>query len=166
MHGASDSQAWPDLTERQEQVLRALVAAHVAAATPVASATLSDVLRIKLSAASVRTTLVELASMGLIAKPHASAGRVPTEDGMRLFVDRLLDLGEVEQYERRSIDRSFDEIHAEETVQLASQVLSDHTHQLGFVVAPRLPRLVLEQLSLVRLSTERVLAEVSLFLGA
>ncbi len=146
------------LTERQQHVLRALVAAYVGAAAPVGSATISDLLSVRLSSASVRNTLAELTALGLIQKPHASSGRVPTTDGIRLFIDRLLDPSEVTQYERRSIDRSFDEAHADHAVALASQVLSDHTHQLGFVVAPRIERLALRQVSFVRLSTDRVLA--------
>jgi heat-inducible transcriptional repressor len=148
----------PDLSERQQAVLRALVSAYVGTASPVGSGTLATLLSVPLSSASVRNTLSELTTMGLIAKPHASAGRVPTEDGLRLFVDRLLDPGEVAQYERRSLARSFDDVPADDAVQLASRVLSDHTHQLGFVVAPRLERLTLRQVSFVRLSTERVLA--------
>ena len=147
-----------DLSERQQDVLRALVAAYVGTASPVGSGTLANLLSAPLSSASVRNTLSELTSLGLIAKPHASAGRVPTEAGIRLFVDRLLDPGPIEQYERRSLARSFDDVRADDAVQLASQVLSEHTHQLGFVVAPRLDRVPLRQVSFVRLSSERVLA--------
>ena len=146
------------LTDRQRHVLRALVAAYVAAAAPVGSATLSNLLSVRLSAASVRNTLAELTTLGLIKKPHASSGRVPTTEGIRLFVDRLLNLGEVAQYDRRSIDRSFDDVQADHAVQLASQLLSDHTHQLGFVVAPRIERIALRQVSFVRLASDRVLA--------
>jgi heat-inducible transcriptional repressor len=146
------------LTDRQRHVLRALVVAYVAAAAPVGSATLSKLLSVRLSSASVRNTLAELSSFGLIQQPHASSGRVPTTEGIRLFIDRLLDLGELTQYQRRSIDRSFDEAQADHMAQLASQVLSDHTHQLGFVVAPRIERLALRQVSFVRLAFDRVLA--------
>lgn len=146
------------LTERQRLVLRALVAAYVGAAAPVGSRTISDLLSVPLSSASVRNTLAELSELGLIQKPHASAGRVPTNEGIRLFVRRLLEPTEVNQYERRSIDRSFHDVAVDETVQVASQLLSDHTHQLGFVVAPRLGRRVLHRVHFVRLSHERVLA--------
>lgn len=154
----SETGAGTGLSDRQQDVLRALVAAHVGAATPVGSGTISDLLSVKLSSASVRNTLAELTDLGLICKPHASSGRVPTDEGIRLFIDRMLDPGEVAQYERRSLDRSFEDVHAEHAMQLASQVLSDHTHQLGFVVAPRIERIALQQVSFVRLSSERVLA--------
>jgi heat-inducible transcriptional repressor len=154
----SDTAARPALSDRQQSVLRALVAAYVGAAAPVGSGTISDLLSVKLSSASVRNTLAELTDLGLICKPHASAGRIPTDEGIRHFVDRMLDPGQVAHYERRSLDRSFEEVQADHTMQLASQVLSDHTHQLGFVVAPRIERMALQQVSFVRLSTERVLA--------
>lgn len=147
-----------ELTERQRSVLRALVASYVSGAAPVGSGTISDLLSIRLSPASVRNTLGELAGLGLIQKPHASSGRVPTEEGIRHFVDRLLAPGQVGQYERRSLDRSFESVHAAHTVQLASQVLSDHTRQLGFVVAPRIERIALQHISFVRLAADRVLA--------
>ena len=147
-----------ELTERQRSVLRALVASYVSGAAPVGSETISNLLSVRLSPASVRNTLGELAGLGLIQKPHASSGRVPTEEGIRHFVDRLLALGQVGQYERRSLDRSFESVHAAHTVQLASQVLSDHTRQLGFVVAPRIERIALQHISFVRLAADRVLA--------
>ena len=86
-----------ELTERQRSVLRALVASYVSGAAPVGSETISNLLSIRLSPASVRNTLGELAGLGLIQKPHASSGRVPTEEGIRHFVDRLLALGQVER---------------------------------------------------------------------
>lgn len=155
----TDAQTSQDaLSERQRLVLRALVAAYVGAAAPVGSGTIADLLSVRLSSASVRNTLSELSELGLIRKPHASAGRVPTNEGIRMFVERLLQLDEVTQHTQRSIDRSFGEIAIDETAQLASQLLSDHTHQLGFVVPPRLERLAIQRVSFVRLSEERVLA--------
>jgi heat-inducible transcriptional repressor len=106
----------------------------------------------------VRNTLAELSEMGLIDKPHASAGRIPTEEGMRIFVDRLLHLEGMEDERRASLDRSFDAVTADAATQLASQVLSDETRQLGFVVAPRLDQLLLRHVSFVRLSADRILA--------
>jgi heat-inducible transcriptional repressor len=151
---SSDQQ---ELGERQRQVLRALVAAYVATAAPVGSATISHLLPTRLSSASIRNTLAELAALGLVHKPHASAGRVPSDEGIRLFIDQLLDPGDLGDYQRRTLDRSFDDVPVEDAVQLASKVLSDETRQLGFVMIPRLQRLVLRHVSFVRLSSERIL---------
>jgi heat-inducible transcriptional repressor len=155
---SADSADVLHLSERQRGVLRALVTAYVSGAAPVGSSTISDLLSVRLSPASVRNTLAELSALGLIEKPHASSGRVPTEEGIRHFVDRLLAPSAVGQYERRSLDLSFESVQAGHTVQLASQVLSDHTHQLGFVMAPRIERIALQHVSFVRLAADRVLA--------
>lgn len=147
----------PELSARQASVLRAVVAAYVGDGSPVGSRTLTHVLPESLSSASVRSTLAELSDLGLVEKPHASAGRIPTDRGLRLFVDRLLDPGPVEAYEKRAIAYTVDEAEDDAVVHVASQLLSDRTRQLGFVVAPRIEHLVLRHVSLVRLTRERVL---------
>jgi len=151
-----------DLSERQAAVLRAIVHAYVGEAAPIGSQTLTHLLPMHISPASVRATLAELAGLGLVEQPHKSSGRIPTEQGLRLFVDRLLDpkqldASNVASYEVRNITYSVDEAEPDSVVNVASQLLSDCTHQLGFVVAPRLERIVLSRISLVRLSSERVL---------
>ena len=78
------------LSDRQQRVLRALVSAYVAEAEPVSSTMVSHLLPIALSSASIRNTMAELEARGLVQKPHASSGRVPTPNGIRIFVDDLL----------------------------------------------------------------------------
>ena len=151
-----------DISARQATVLRAIVHAYVGEAAPIGSQTLTHLLPIHISPASVRATLAELAGMGLVEQPHASSGRIPTERGLRLFVDQLLDpkqldASNVASYEMRNISYSVDEAEPDSVVNVASQLLSECTRQLGFVVAPRLERIVLSRISLVRLSSERVL---------
>jgi heat-inducible transcriptional repressor len=146
-----------ELTERQAMVLRALVAAYVGQAGPVASQTLSVLIPTPLSSASIRNTLVELDEAGLIAKAHASAGRVPTELGLRVFIDHLLELVDIGPHHRRLLDRALDGVDAAETPRHASHLLSEYTRQLGFVVAPRVDHQRLRTLHLVPVSAERVL---------
>ena len=80
------------LSARQGLVLSVVVSAYVGEASPVGSEMISVLLPVNLSPASVRNTLAELSELGLVEKPHASAGRVPTERGLRVYVDDLLDL--------------------------------------------------------------------------
>ena len=94
----------PELSERQRAVLRAMVTAYVGEAAPIGSATLSHLLPHRLSAASIRTTLAELSELGLVSQPHTSAGRVPTEEGLRVFIDSLPAARGVSDYDRRTID--------------------------------------------------------------
>lgn len=149
-----------ELGDRQRLVLRAIVASYVADAEPVGSATIARLVSVRLSSASIRNTMVELEALGLLEKPHASAGRVPTERGLRLFVDQLLHPSELAEPERRVIAGSVEGFSGEPLVHAASALLSERTRQLGFILAPRLDRAVLGHLSLVRLSRESVLAVV------
>ena len=146
-----------DLSERQAMVLRALVAAYVGQAGPVASQTLALLMPIPLSSASIRNTLAELHEAGLIDKAHASAGRVPTELGLRVFIDHLLELADLGPHHQRLLDRALEGVDAAETPRHASHLLSEYTRQLGFVVAPRVEHQRLRTLHLVPVSTERVL---------
>jgi heat-inducible transcriptional repressor len=101
--------------------------------------------------------MAELAELGLIEKPHPSAGRVPTAAGLRLFVDGLVPR-DLDDFERRDLAGSIDGIDPAALLQGASRLLSERTRQLGFVVAPRVGDLRLRHITLVRLSTSRVLA--------
>jgi heat-inducible transcriptional repressor len=146
------------LGDRQAAVLRAVVMGYVGEAAPIGSKTISHLLPMNLSPASIRNTLAELAAQGLVEKPHASSGRVPTELGLRLFIDRLLDADELAAYERRNIAYSLGEAEVDSVAAIASQLLSERTRQLGFVVAPRIDRISVQHVSLVRLTTDQVLA--------
>lgn len=145
------------LSDRQATVLGAMVDAYVGAAGPIGSGTLAPLLPVSLSSASVRSVLAELAELGLVEKPHASSGRIPTEGGMRFYVDELLEADDIALNERRSIAYSVDTADADDIASVASKLLSERTHQLGFVVMPRLDRVILQHVSLVRLSSERLL---------
>jgi len=146
-----------ELSERQAAVLRAVVTGYVGEAAPIGSKTIATLLPTHLSAATVRSVLAELAELGLLEKPHASAGRLPTERGLRFFVDSLGPHPDLAPLERREIAWRLGDVEPDEVVHVASELLSRHTRQLGFVVTPRLDRLVLRHAGLVRLSTERLL---------
>jgi heat-inducible transcriptional repressor len=145
------------LGDRQARVLRAVVAAYVGGAAPVGSSTISNLLATPLSSASIRNTMSELAAFGLIEKPHSSAGRIPTEMGLRLFVDHLLQPREVAPEQRRQLHHSFGNTDIDGAMHAVSQFLSDNTRQLGFVLMPKLERVRLQHISFIRLSTERLL---------
>ena len=144
------------LSERQELVLRAIVASYVAEAAPVGSQSVSHLVPVHLSAASIRNTMAELGELGLLEKPHRSAGRVPTARGLRVFVDRL-EPQRLGEFERRNLAGSVEEAEPDALMRTASRLLSEGTRQLGFVVAPRLEQVALRHVTLVRLSRSRVL---------
>jgi heat-inducible transcriptional repressor len=119
-----------------------------------------------LSSASIRNTLAELAELGLVEKAHHSAGRVPSESGLRRFVNELLAPVDLAASQRRDIAYRVDDAVGDAVVPVASGLLSQHTRQLGFVLAPRLELLVLRHVSLVRLSTEKLLVVLVTDTGA
>jgi heat-inducible transcriptional repressor len=145
------------LTERQRLVLRAVVTAYVADAAPTSSATVSHLLPVALSSASIRNTMAELERLGLIHKPHASAGRVPTEAGLRIFVDQLLETPSLADYDRRALEEAVADVAGDGVMTRISQLLSERTRQLGFALAPRLERMTLQHVSLVRVAEDRLL---------
>ncbi len=145
------------LNDRQARVMRAVVGAYVGAAAPVGSKTIANLLSTRLSSASIRNTMSELAELGLIEKPHSSAGRVPTEAGLRLFVDHLLTPRGVAPEQQRRLRHDFEEADLDGAMKVVSQFLSDNTQQLGFVLLPRLERVRLRHISLIRMSVDRVM---------
>lgn len=146
------------LSDRQGQVLHAVVSSWVGGGAPVSSETIAAILPVRLSPQSVRNTLAELARLSLVRKPHRSAGRIPTELGMRVFVDQLLPPTELGPFEKQELADSLESSREIGLAETATQLLSERTHQLGFVRAPRLERLVLRHVSFVRVSSERVMA--------
>jgi heat-inducible transcriptional repressor len=127
------------LDHRATAVLRELVEMYVATGEPVGSRTLSRRLPLNLSPASIRNVMADLEEAGLLYAPHTSAGRLPTERGLRLFVDGLLEFGDLSEEERESISarcaahgRSLQDTLAE-----AGQMLSGLAGAAGLVVAPK-----------------------------
>src|SRR5579871_3037291 len=95
-----------ELSERSREIFRQIVDAYVTTGEPVGSRTLSRRLPMSLSPATIRNVMADLTEAGLLFAPHTSAGRLPTEQGLRLFVDGLLQFGELSEDERGTINRS------------------------------------------------------------
>src|SRR6201986_1353373 len=134
----SPSHAVP-LGERSREVFRHLVEAFLASGEPVGSRTLSQRLPVALSPASIRNVMSDLEMMGLLYAPHTSAGRVPTERGLRLFVDGMLEIGDLAPEERGVIEaritRSGQRI--EDVLTQATQMLSGLSRCAGLVVTAK-----------------------------
>ncbi len=139
MDAKSAKAAGLDLSERPREVFRHLVEAYLASGEPVGSRTLSQLLPLTLSPASIRNVMADLEKMGLLYAPHTSAGRVPTERGLRLFVDGMLQVGDLAQEERAAIeDRISASGHSlEEVLNEAATLLSGLSRCAGLLVAPK-----------------------------
>ena len=127
------------LNERSREIFRRIVESYVETGEPVGSRTLSRSLRLALSPATIRNVMADLQEAGLLYAPHTSAGRLPTEAGLRLFVDGLLEIGGLTEEERTDIDvkcsatgRSVEEALAE-----ATSMLSGLADCAGLVLAPK-----------------------------
>lgn len=137
--------------------MNVVVSSYVGEAAPVASDTISALLPVALSSASVRTTLGELGELSLVVKPHRSAGSMPTLDGFRVYVDQLLEPRGLGPYEERDLAGQLESEVAPGLATGISRLLSERTRQMGFVLAPRLERVVMRHVSFIRVSSERVL---------
>lgn len=128
-----------DLGERPREVFRHLVDAFLASGEPVGSRTLSQILPHSLSPASIRNVMSDLETMGLLWSPHTSAGRVPTDKGLRLFVDGLLEVGDLSPDERAAIEAKISRTGRgiEDVLTQATMMLSGLSHCAGLVVAPK-----------------------------
>jgi heat-inducible transcriptional repressor len=128
-----------DLGERPREVFRHLVDAFLASGEPVGSRTLSQILPHSLSPASIRNVMSDLEAMGLLWSPHTSAGRVPTDKGLRLFVDGLLEVGDLSPDERAVIEAKINRTGrgVEDVLTQATMMLSGLSHCAGLVVAPK-----------------------------
>lgn len=127
------------LSERSREILRYIIDAYVETGEPVGSRTISRRLGTLLSPATIRNVMADLEELGLLFSPHTSAGRLPTDLGLRLFVDGLLEVGNLSEEERRHIEgkcaaggRNLPEILEE-----ATQMLSGLSRCAGLVLAPK-----------------------------
>jgi heat-inducible transcriptional repressor len=129
----------PGLDARSAAVLREIVEQYVETGEPVGSRTLSRRLPMHLSPATIRNVMADLTDLGLLFAPHTSAGRLPTDLGLRLFVDGLLHFGELTEDERDSISATLAASgrSLEDTLAEASLLLSGLSAAAGLVLAPK-----------------------------
>jgi heat-inducible transcriptional repressor len=149
------------LNERSREIFRQIVESYLATGEPVGSRNLSRILPISLSPASVRNVMSDLEQLGLIYAPHTSAGRLPTEIGLRFFVDALMQVGDLTEQDRRSIEAQVAGTHTTKSIEAvlteASQMLSGLTRSAGVVLTAK-NNVRLKHVEFVRLEPERALA--------
>ena len=149
------------LSDRRQKVLQALIEEYIANAQPVGSRTLVDRYRLGVSSATVRNELSVLEDEGYLTSPHTSAGRVPTDAGYRAFVDDLLS----REYGEDATGGMFDDVRdaatkMDDLMEQTSAALSRLTDCLSVVVAPSLLASSVKQISLVSMSSRRMLMVV------
>ena len=148
------------LNERSREIFRLIVESYLATGEPVGSRNLSRILPITLSPASIRNVMSDLEHLGLIFAPHTSAGRLPTELGLRFFVDALMQVGDLAEDDRRSIEAQVagmgSGMSLEGVLTEASQALSGLTRSAGIVLTAK-NNVRMKHIEFVRLEPERAL---------
>jgi heat-inducible transcriptional repressor len=161
-------QSLEGLTERQFRVLEAVIEIFVETAQPAGSQAVVKRSRLGISPASVRSTMGELETRGYLFHTHTSGGRIPTDRGYRLYVNRLMRPAPVTEKARARLASEIlpgSRNPIDEILRRAAQVLGVLTQELGVAIAPTLDELVLERLELVRVSSDRLLAVLTLQSG-
>src|SRR5436189_3260130 len=143
------------LTPRQELILRKVVDGHRAAGQPVGSKSLTEDPEVIWGASTVRHELAELEEHGLLAHPHTSAGRVPTDAGYRYFVDRLLS-----EPRRRPLSLSLVRTEIDKAMQVTTETLSQVTNLMAIVSAPPIETTTIRHIEVLPLQPQVVMVVV------
>ena len=135
----SQTKMLSELNERSREVFRRVVEGYLESGDPVGSRTLTRQMSEKLSAATIRNVMQDLEYMGLLGSPHVSAGRVPTQLGLRMFVDGFMEVGELDATDRRALEATFgaNEPDVGSLLDRVGAALSGLTHGASLVLAPK-----------------------------
>jgi heat-inducible transcriptional repressor len=148
----------PHLDPRARQLLRSLIAQYIADGQPIGSRTLARSSGLDVSPATIRNVMADLEELGLLAAPHTSAGRIPTAQGYRVFVDSLLEMQPLDEPQVAALRRELPTQGAtQDLLSGASSLLSDVTHFVGVVTVPKREEFPFRHIDFVALDGTRVL---------
>jgi len=145
------------LNERAQILLKTLVECYIHEGQPVGSRTLSKFSGLDLSPATIRNVMADLEERGLVTSPHTSAGRIPTPQGYRLFVDSLLVVKELDSMSLHHLENQLHPDNPSRLINAASQLLSELTKFAGVVVTPKRTGAVFRYIEFMALSEKRIL---------
>ncbi len=145
------------LDHRSQILLKTLIERYITEGQPVGSRALSRHSGLELSPATVRNVMSDLEEMGYITSPHTSAGRMPTAQGYRFFIDSLLTVQPLDQSRIMELRDQFQPDQPQRLIRSASHLLSDLTHFAGIVVTPRHDTVRIRQIEFIGLSDTRIL---------
>lgn len=153
-----------ELNEREKSILRYIIQQFILTASPVGSRNIAKRYELGISPATVRNIMADLEESGFIDHPHTSAGRVPTDKGYRFYVDSLMNIQVLDQNEKRTIEKEFENKidEADDLLKITSSILSKITHQLACVTYPKLESGILEKIQIIILSSTKILAVISI----
>ncbi len=148
----------PPISDRAQFLLKALIERYIQSGEPVGSRTLARDMRMDLSPATIRNVMADLEDLGFVKAPHTSAGRVPTVQGYRCFIDSLLTVQPLQTTEIHRLQEELNpEVTPQDLVERASSILSGITKMAGIVMLPRHEQNALQHLEFLPLSENRIL---------
>jgi heat-inducible transcriptional repressor len=147
------------LNSRARHLLKTLIDCYVSEGQPVGSRTLANASGLNISTATIRNVMAALDHQGLVTAPHTSAGRVPTEQGFRFFIDSILEVNPVDadllQQLKKQLDPGLDQ---DALIDSASALLSDMSKMAGIITIPKRGQLALRQIEFLPLPDKKILA--------
>jgi heat-inducible transcriptional repressor len=144
------------MDKRARELLKTLIERYISEGQPVGSRTLSRFSGLDLSAATIRNVMADLEEMGFVTSPHTSAGRIPTPQGYRLFVDTMLTMQPLEEIASKEAFEEIQPDSPQRVIAAAAQVLSNLSSFAGVVMTPKRSQ-VFKQIEFLRLSDKRIL---------
>ena len=150
---------YSELSERTKQIFKSVVESYLETGSPSGSETVLKRAGLDISSASVRAVLSNLQKEGLLFSPHTSAGRVPTEKGMRFFVDGLLEFGRISKSEKENIEQlgSSQSKSYQQVLDEASRAISGLSNYAGIVIAPKYQKNI-KHLEFIRINSKQIMS--------
>jgi heat-inducible transcriptional repressor len=161
-----------DLTQRAQSILAAVIANYIKTAEPVGSKTVARRDDIEVSPATIRNVMAELEELGYLTQPHASAGRIPTSDGLRFYVDSILEVRELDESIKHKLrlalptDEAASHLDISELLKATGKALSGLSQQVAVVSAPHPDQEVLRQIEFILLDSGLILVVIVTRAGA
>lgn len=149
----------PVFRDKDKYILNLIVEAYLRKGKPVSSATIAQKSKLPVSSATVRNIMGKLERLGFLHQPHASAGRIPTDEGLRFYVNSMFDES---AFPKRAIQLTTDEFSIRETdfdslLAQVSKTLSEYSDNLGFVISPSISKVNFRHLRFIKVSEEKVM---------
>lgn len=159
--------SFENLSERERKILKVLIDHYVLTAEPVASRAIAKKYGLKLSPATIRNTIKDLEDIGLVSQPHTSAGRVPTTEGYRIYVNYLLQPDEPSESDQQMISDFLSGALSgiDQILEQTSRVLGSVSNQLGITIAPQFESGIITRLELIPVAERRVLVVLAMKSG-
>ncbi len=155
------------LKAREQAVLTAVIHHYILSAKPVGSRVIAKKYDLGCSPATIRNVMADLEEMGYLTHPHTSAGRIPTSEGYQLYVTQLMRVESLQKSIKKTIRENVDTLdkNIDFLLNKTSEILGNVSKQLGVVIGPSLDDAVFEKISLLSVTTERILVVLSLKSG-